>query len=109
MGWLLLVGCVLVAYSLPLVLFVSTTALRPQLFVIATVAFFMWSVCFLLTTALWSALFSQQMQDEVWPLIMLAALLQEVTRLLFVKAYMSTAHLSTATYRSRRLPSPLRC
>ena len=90
MGWVHLLACCLVAYSVPGVLFVATTATRPQLLVICLLAGFAWLLTFLLTSFLWS-LFAF-MQEDPWSLVIIGAAFQEAARIVFLKAYMSAPH-----------------
>ena len=94
MGVLLLLGCLLIAFSLPVVLFVATAARRPQLLVLTAVAALAWLAAFLVTTALWSLLPSDKddsLQNVQWPLLILGSFLQEVVRLLLLQSYTAYA------------------
>ena len=92
MALLLLIGCLLVAYSIPAVLFIFTTSTRPQLVVLTIVASFTWLLSFLLSSFLWSLLpgdGDDALRNENWPLLILGSFLQEVARVLLLIAYTS--------------------
>ena len=94
MALLLLIGCLLVAYSLPVVLFVATTASRPQLLVLTVTSSFVWLLSFLLTSFLWSLLphdSDDSLRNETWPLVLMGSFFQEVVRLLLLLAYTAYA------------------
>ena len=91
MGFALLVGCLLVAYSLPCVLFVATTWRRPQLVVLTVVASLLWLASFVVTATLWSLLSSDDMRQATYPLVLLGSVMQELARLLLLKGYIASA------------------
>ena len=96
---MLLLGCVLVAFSVPVVLFVATAARRAQLLVLTAVAALGWLAAFLVTTALWSLLpaeSDESLRNATWPLLLLGSVLQEVARLLLLRAYTSYARSFSA-------------
>ena len=90
MALLLLIGCLLVAYSIPVVLFLATTAARPQLLVLTVTSAFVWLLSFLLTSFLWSLLphdSDDSLRNETWPLVLMGSFFQEVARLLLLLSY----------------------
>ena len=94
MGWVHLLGCCLVAYSVPGTLFFATTATRPQLLVICLLAGFTWLLTFVAASFAWSMFVV--MQQDPWSIVLVGAALQEAARILFLKAYMSATHPSTS-------------
>jgi hypothetical protein len=90
MGYLLLAGCMLVAFSVPLVLSLSLVFRRPQLLVTSVVASFAWLIAFSISSILWSAFTGVHNNEYSWISVVLTVVLQEVMRLMFVRAYFYT-------------------
>ena len=103
MGWVHLLGCCLVAYSVPGVLFFATTATRPQLLVICILAGFTWLLTFLITSFLWSMF--EFMQQDPWSIVIVGAVLQEIARIYFLKAYMSPLRTHTTRHTAASEPA----
>lgn len=91
MGVLLLTGCVLVAYSVPTVVFFALVVHRPQLLVTCISAAFAWLLSFVLTSFLWSLITALHTDELSWAVIILTTVVQEIARLLFIKAYLHTS------------------
>jgi len=85
MAALLLLGCLLVAYSIPLSVFFLVIVNKPQLVVIVIASSFFWLCSFVLTTILWSIF--TLLHSVPFLLILLGTILQEIARLIFVRGY----------------------
>lgn len=88
---MLLAGCMLVAFSMPLVLSCSLIFRRPQLLVISIIAAFVWLIAFSLSAVLWSLFTGVHDNEYSWLSIVLTVICQEIARLMFIRAYFYTA------------------
>jgi len=85
MGVVLLVGCVLVAYSIPASILITIILIKPQLFVITVTSSLFWILSWLFTTCIWS-LFTV-LHSLPFSLLLLGTISQEAARIIFIRYY----------------------
>lgn len=85
MGFRLLIGCLLIAYAVPLTVLVLLIRQRAQLIIIAIAAAFVWLIQMLLCAGLWVAI--PPLQDSLGFVVMVGVTAQETTRYLFFNYY----------------------
>jgi hypothetical protein len=90
MGWVSFAGNVLLAYGPACTIFFSIVTARPQLFIICLFGAFFSMLAALLASLCWSLL--SLMFDAAWLWTILLVVAQEVSRMLFFRAYVRAEH-----------------